>query len=164
MADNPTLNGQGQRSVTLDAIQSFAGDSSQTWKSVLVETVRVLKERFLSYTWMGIYLVEGEMLHLETYLGKPSPHERIPIGKGICGAAASTRETLNIPDVNADPRYLARSLETKSEIVVPILSGGQAIGEIDVDSDLPAAFGPEDQEMLEEVAGMLAKRFERERR
>jgi L-methionine (R)-S-oxide reductase len=113
---------------------------------------------------VGIYLVDGEVLELATYLGKPSPHERIPIGKGICGAAASSGTTLNVPDVNADPRYLACNVETKSEIVVPILSGGRAIGEIDIDSDLLAAFGQPNQTMLEEVAGLLARRFERERR
>lgn len=70
---------------------------------------------------------------------------------------------MNIPDVNADPRYLACSLETRSEIVVPILVDGKAIGEIDIDSDLPAAFTVEDQKMLEGVAQILAQRYGRER-
>jgi GAF domain-containing protein len=159
----PVLNGQERYIAALTAIRALANDSGKSWMEVLEQTVGILKKGLTKYTWVGIYLVDGEMLHLKAFLGKPSPHEHIPIGKGICGAAASTGKILNIPDVNADPRYLACSLETRSEIVVPILSGDRAIGEIDIDSDLPAAFGREDQQMLEEVAGILARRFERER-
>jgi len=161
--DVPVLNGQGRYAAALTAIRALADDSGKSWMEVLEQTVGFLKKGSTKYTWVGIYLVDGETLHLKTFLGKPSPHEHIPIGNGICGAAASTKETLNIQDVNADPRYLACSIETKSEIVVPILSGDRAIGEIDIDSDLPAAFGREDEQMLEEVAGILARRFERER-
>ena len=77
------------------------------------------------------------------YLGKPSPHTRIPLNRGICGAAASEKATIIVDDVNSDPRYLACSIETKSEIVVPILRGEQVFGEIDIDSDRPAAFSDE---------------------
>lgn len=148
---------------TVQAIRVATSDRSLTWNQVLKQTVRLLKEGHSRYSWAGIYLVQGDLLNLRTYLGKPSPHQQIPIGKGICGAAASTGKTLNIPDVNADPRYLACSLETRSEIVVPILMDGKAIGEIDIDSDLPAAFTVEDQKMLEEVAQILAQRYGRER-
>ena len=161
--DDPILNGQVRYTAALTAIRALEDDSGKSWMEVLDQTVGILKKGLMKYTWVGIYLVDGEMLHLKTFLGKPSLHEHIPIGKGICGAAASTKETLNIQDVNADPRYLACSIETKSEIVVPILSGDRAIGEIDIDSDLPAAFGREDEQILEEVAGILARRFERER-
>ena len=78
---------------------------------------------------------------LGPYLGKPSPHTRIPLNRGICGAAASQKATIIVDDVNADPRYLACSIETKSEIVVPIMRDGRVFGEIDIDSDRPAAFG-----------------------
>jgi len=157
-------NAAGFIETTLKAIRTGANDRGLTWNEVLKETVKILKERFSHYSWVGIYLVQGDFLSLETYLGKPSPHERIPIGKGICGAAASTGKTLNIPDVHNDSRYLACSLETRSEIVVPILLDGQAIGEIDIDSDLPAAFSDKDRLMLEGIAAILAQRFERERR
>ena len=94
---------------------------------------------------------------LGPFLGKPSPHTRIPLGNGICGAAATEKATIIVDDVNADPRYLACSIETKSEIVVPIMNGAEVLGEIDIDSDQPAAFGPADRELLEQVAPLLAE-------
>jgi L-methionine (R)-S-oxide reductase len=122
----------------------------------LEETVKVLKMQVPHYTWVGIYLLEGDELVLGPYLGKPSPHTRIPLGRGICGAAATEKATIIVDDVNADPRYLACSIETKSEIVVPIMQGDTVVGEIDIDSDQPAAFGEDDRMLLEEVAALLA--------
>lgn len=125
------------------------------------ETVTLLKTRLPHYTWAGIYLLEGEELVLGPYLGKPSPHTRIPLGRGICGAAATERATIVVDDVNSDPRYLACSIETKSEIVVPIITadGNRVLGELDIDSDQPAAFGQSDRELLEAVAAALAPRL-----
>ena len=130
------------------------------------ETVTMLKARLPHYTWAGIYLLEGEELVLGPYLGKPSPHTRIPLGRGICGAAATERATSVVDDVNSDPRYLACSIETRSEIVVPIIvaegsgqDSGRVLGELDIDSDQPAAFGPSDRELLEAVAAALALRL-----
>ena len=97
------------------------------------------------------------MLH--NYIGKPSPHTRIPIGQGICGAAVQEKKSIIVDDVNSDPRYLACSIETRSEIVVPIMSGNKTFGEIDIDSDLEAIFHAGDQEILEECASVLAKLF-----
>ena len=99
------------------------------------------QEQMPDYTWVGIYLLDGNELVLGPFVGKPSPHTRIPLGRGICGAAATEKATIIVDDVNADPRYLACSIETKSEIVVPIMHGASVLGEIDVDSDRPAAFG-----------------------
>jgi L-methionine (R)-S-oxide reductase len=118
--------------------------------------VEILKREMPHYSWVGIYLLDGEELVLGPFLGKPSPHTRIPIGSGICGAAARECETIIVDDVNADPRYLACSLDTKSEIVVPIMSGARVIGEIDIDSDQPAAFRSNDKQLLESVASLLA--------
>jgi GAF domain-containing protein len=135
----------------LDAIAS-APDRDAAMEAA----VRLLKEHLPHYTWAGIYLLEGDELVLGPYLGKPSPHTRIPLNRGICGAAASQKATIVVDDVNSDPRYLACSLETKSEIVVPIMRGEMAIGEIDIDSDRPAAFGDADRTLLEAVAAALA--------
>ena len=121
--------------------------------------VERLKAELPHYTWVGIYLLEGDELVLGPYLGKPSPHTRIPLNRGICGAAASQKETIIVDDVNSDPRYLACSLETKSEIVVPIMRDGRVFGEIDIDSDRAAAFGGQDRTWLEEVARGLADRL-----
>jgi L-methionine (R)-S-oxide reductase len=126
------------------------------------QVVRLLKDAVPHYTWVGIYLVEGDELVLGPFIGKPSPHTRIPLGQGICGAAVTEKATIVVDDVNADPRYLACSIETKSEIVVPIMRDAQALGEIDIDSDQPAAFGPRDRALLEPIAAMLAERFEDE--
>ncbi|MFI5175680.1 MAG: GAF domain-containing protein [Terriglobia bacterium] len=142
----------------LEAVEALVSSHASDDR-VLDETVRLLKENFAHYTWVGIYWVDGNDLALKTYLGRPSPHTRIPIGKGICGAAVAEKRTVNVPDVNADPRYLACSLETRSEIVVPIQRDGKIFGEIDIDSDAPNAFRVSDQQFLEAVASLLASRF-----
>ncbi len=125
----------------------------------LQRAVSLLKEHLPHYTWVGIYLLEGDELVLGPFIGKPSPHTRIPLGSGICGAAAAARDTIIVDDVNADPRYLACSIETKSEIVVPIMRGAEVLGEIDIDSDTRAAFGPDDRALLERVAAALAEKL-----
>ena len=125
--------------------------------------VGVLKREVPDYTWVGIYLLEGNELVLGPFVGKPSPHTRIPLGSGICGAAATEKTTIIVDDVNADPRYLACSLETKSEIVVPIMAGDEVLGEIDIDSDRHATFTVEDQTLLEAVAAALAPRMKESR-
>jgi GAF domain-containing protein len=89
----------------------------------LERAVAELKAAFPDYAWVGIYLAEGDELVLGPFLGKPSPHTRIPVGRGICGAAAAEKATIVVDDVHADQRYLACSLETRSEIVVPIMAG-----------------------------------------
>jgi GAF domain-containing protein len=122
-------------------------------------TVSILKASMPDYTWVGIYLLDGNELVLGPFEGKPSPHTRIPLGRGICGAAAAEKATIIVDDVNLDPRYLACSVETKSEIVVPIMRGGDVLGEIDVDSDRAAAFGQPDRKLLEAVASLLAGRI-----
>ncbi|MFQ5603502.1 MAG: type II 3-dehydroquinate dehydratase [bacterium] len=126
---------------------------------ILKEAVKLLKDRFPKYSWVGIYLVQGPELVLHNYLGKPTPHRRIPIGKGICGAAVAEKQTILVQDVNADPRYLACSLETQSEMVVPIWKGKSIVGEIDIDSDLRDIFHDGDREILEKCAGMLSDIF-----
>ena len=126
---------------------------------IMRRTVETLAKSLPHYTWTGIYLLYGNELVLGPYVGKPSPHERIPLGRGICGAAAAEKATIVVDDVNSDPRYLACSVETKSEIVVPIINGSDVLGEIDIDSDQPAAFGPRDARMLEAVAAALAEKL-----
>jgi GAF domain-containing protein len=128
-------------------------------RSAMERAVAILQHERPYYTWVGVYLLEGDELVLGPFLGKPSPHTRIPIGSGICGAAATQRATIIVDDVNADPRYLACSIETQSEIVVPIMHGGRVLGEIDIDSDRPAAFGTADRTLIEAVAALLATKL-----
>lgn len=127
--------------------------------TLLREAVRLIHRSSPKYNWTGIYLLEGTELVLHNYIGAPSPHTRIPLDKGICGAAARGRQTVIVPDVNADPRYLACSLETRSEIVVPIIKDGKVYGEIDIDSHTLNAFTAEDKAFLEEVSALLSQSF-----
>src|SRR5687767_6519238 len=142
---------------TLKKIESLIGRESGM--QAMETVVRTLQAEHPDYTWVGIYLLYGNELVLGPFVGKPSPHTRIPLGRGICGAAATERTTIIVDDVSADPRYLACSLDTKSEIVTPIMLDGDVLGEIDIDSDKPAAFGPADRSLLERVAALLAPRL-----
>jgi len=119
--------------------------------------VDLLHERFAHYDWVGIYWVEGTELVLGPWRGpEATEHTRIPIGTGICGAAAASGRTELVDDVDLDPRYLSCFASTKSEIVVPMLEGGRVVGEIDIDAGDRAAFGETDARFLEEVAAFLA--------
>ena len=132
----------------------FRNQSSQ----VLQNVVNFLFDSFNKYTWIGIYIVDGDNLVIGPWKGEqPTEHVKIPIGKGICGSAAASGKTEIIPDVNADDRYLVCFVSTKSEIVVPIKDNYKIIGEIDIDSDKKDAFTRKDKEFLEKIADMLSK-------
>ena len=122
------------------------------------DVVIFLEKNFKHYSWLGIYLVEGNDLVLGPWKGpNATEHTRIPIGQGICGSAASSGKTEIISDVNADSRYLSCFISTKSEIVVPIKRENKVIGEIDIDSDIKDAFTEDDKIFLEKIADMLSK-------
>jgi len=126
-------------------------------EDVLQQVVDVLHDDFEHYSWVGIYLVEGDDLVLGPWRGpQATEHVRIPVGQGVCGAAAASGQTEIVDDVNADPRYLACFPSTRSEIVVPIAHDGNIVGEIDIDSDRPAAFDEDDRAFLERVASLIA--------
>lgn len=127
--------------------------------AAMTAAVGILAREVPTYNWVGIYLLVGNELVLGPFVGAPSPHMRIPLGRGICGAAATEATTIIVDDVNSDPRYLECSLETQSEIVVPIIHGGVVLGEIDIDSHERAAFGPTDRDLLEQVASQLGVRL-----
>lgn len=123
----------------------------------LKDVVNFLYENFDHYSWVGIYIIKGYDLILGPWKGKQATeHTRIPIGAGICGSAAASGKTEIISDVNADNRYLACFVSTKSEIVVPIKKEKKILGEIDIDSDEKDAFKKEDKEFLEKIADMLS--------
>ena len=140
----------------LDAVDRIVNGEREA-DEVLRKTVEVLHDYFDHYSWVGIYLVEGDDLVLGPWKGpQATEHVRIPIGEGICGAAAASGATEIVDDVNADDRYLACFPSTRSEIVVPISYEGRVVGEIDIDSDRPAAFGQDDRKFLELVAGLIS--------
>ena len=140
----------------LEAIDRIVNRESEA-DEVLRRVVDVLHERFEHYSWVGIYLVEGEDLVLGPWRGpQATEHVRIPVGHGICGAAAASGRTEVVDDVAADERYLACFASTRSEIVVPIAFEGRVVGEIDIDSDVPAAFTDADRAFLERVAVLVS--------
>jgi GAF domain-containing protein len=140
-------------------------EASPTAKDLMQGICRLLHERMLKYNWVGFYMLEPNtrppVLVLESFLGAMTPHTRIPLNQGICGAAASSGKTIVVDDVSKDSRYLACSLETKSEIVVPVFVNGEVAGELDIDSHFAAAFGCEDQELVQYCAEIVGKKLER---
>jgi GAF domain-containing protein len=133
------------------------------------EIVELLHQRMLKYNWVGFYMLEkppsaqSPVLVLGVFQGAMTPHTRIPLNQGICGAAASTGKTVVVDDVTTDSRYLACSVETKSEIVVPVFVKGNVVGELDIDSHFPAAFGDEDRELVEYCARLVGQLLEKSR-
>lgn len=143
--------------VHLNKIKEIIKDSKNA-EEAMNSIVGYLEENFIHYSWVGIYLVDGDDLILGPWKGPASTeHGKIPIGKGICGTAAASGKIELIPNVKLDSRYLACFPSTKSEIVVPIKKEDKVLGEIDIDSDRINAFNEEDSKFLEKVAELLAK-------
>jgi GAF domain-containing protein len=137
-------------------------------EELMSSVVKLLHEKMLKYNWVGFYMLERSaqppVLVLGPFEGAMTPHTRIPLNQGICGAAASSGKTVVVDDVNSDPRYLACSTETKSEIVVPLFVKGRVVGELDIDSHFPAAFSPEDRELVEYCASVVGSHLEKSRK
>jgi GAF domain-containing protein len=108
--------------------------------------------------WAGFYRLVGDELVLGPFQGKAACI-RIPLGKGVCGAAAATRETQLVPDVHAFPGHIACDADSRSEIVVPLLLDGRLLGVIDLDSPIPARFDQDDVVGLEILAARIARRL-----
>jgi GAF domain-containing protein len=146
-----------------DEISELA-QTAPTAQELMQAMVKLLHERMLKYNWVGFYMLEPwaspPMLVLGAFEGAMTPHTRIPLNQGICGAAASSGQTVVIDDVSKDPRYLACSLETKSEIVVPVFVHGKVVGELDIDSHFAAAFTPEHQDLVQHCAMLVGKKLE----
>jgi L-methionine (R)-S-oxide reductase len=142
--------------VTENKIKEILTKNKST--SILQDVVDVLYENFEKYSWVGIYLVKGDVLVLGPWKGKQATeHTTISIGKGVCGSAARSGKTEVVNDVSNDSRYLSCFRSTRSEIVVPITKKSRVIGEIDIDSDVPAAFDKIDKKFLEKIADMLCQ-------
>ena len=144
-------------------VQALAAKAKSA-EELMTGIVALLHDKLVKYNWVGFYMIEKEatqdMLVLGAFRGTMTPHTRIPLNQGICGAAASTGKTVVVDDVTADPRYLACSLETKSEIVVPVFVNGKVAGELDIDSHFRAAFGDDDRKLCEYVAAVLGRYLE----
>src|SRR5438067_13226569 len=108
------------------------------------------------YTSVYAYMLHDGELVLEAFSGRETEHARIPVGRGVCGTAVATGEDQNVPDVAAIGNYLACNLETRSELMVLIRRGATILGQLDVDSDVPAGFTAEHDRTVREVADALA--------
>jgi len=146
----------------VDELAWSAGSAAELMRNI----VKLLHDQMLKYNWVGFYMLakspaeRSPMLVLGAFQGAMTPHSRIPLHQGICGAAASTGKTVVVDDVNEDPRYLACSIETKSEIVVPVFAHDEVVGELDIDSHFPAAFTHDHQELVQYCASLIGKKLE----
>jgi L-methionine (R)-S-oxide reductase len=144
-------------------LRRFA-ETAKDFASLQEFCVGIIAERLSNYNWVGFYMLDPSdenVLVLGPFRGASTEHVRIPVTEGICGAAVAQGETVIVEDVSADPRYLACSLETRSEIVVPIQANGKIVGEIDIDSHRLNAFGPDDRSFLENCAEVLGQFLEK---
>jgi putative methionine-R-sulfoxide reductase with GAF domain len=115
-----------------------------------------LRARGAPFTSVYAYMLHGDALELEAHAGRDTEHTRIPVGTGVCGTAVATQQDQNVPDVAAIGNYLACNAFTKAELVVLIRRGDHILGQIDVDSDVPAGFGEKEYAEVKEIADALA--------
>lgn len=158
----PTSNLTTEMISLLSRIKQLAA-TAPTLEALQQAIVETIAHNLHYCNWTGFYMLDPSdpnTLILGPYIGDPTPHIRIPVTEGICGAAAACGETVIVDDVNADPRYLSCSIQTKSEIVVPIYARGKVIGEIDIDSHTQAAFSQADRNFLEETARIAGEYIE----
>jgi GAF domain-containing protein len=138
-------------SVVLSALQAKATETLDA--DVLGKTlVTSLKENLPKADWVGIYWLRGPQLHLGPYVGPETEHTVIPVGRGVCGTAIAEERDQIVEDVTKVENYLACSASTRSEIVVLIRSMGHVVGQIDIDSNEPSAFGAVEHCILRAVA------------
>jgi GAF domain-containing protein len=126
--------------------------------SLMERVARRLHEKMTRYNWVGFYLVDpadSGILLVGPYAGSFTPNARIPLDRGLCGAAAMTRQTVVVDDVSKDPRYLSGSTMVVSEIVVPISVRRELAGELDIESYFPATFSKPEQEFVEACARLV---------
>jgi len=113
--------------------------------------VGLMYQALTDVNWLGIYVLRGEELVLGPFQGLPAC-VHIPLGKGVCGAAASSRRTLRVPDVHAFPGHIVCDTASRSELVVPLVHGERLFGVLDIDSPSPDRFSENDQRGIEAVA------------
>ena len=128
-------------------------------EDILRQAANLIDEFSEGFNWTGFYMMRDGVLEVGPYVGPVTEHVRIELNRGICGAAASQKKSVIVDDVKNDSRFLACSLSTRSEIVVPLMNGEAVLGEIDIDSDQPGHFTPDDRTMLEEIARVVVDRL-----
>jgi GAF domain-containing protein len=140
----------------LDALKVRGADFDELLEAA-VRGVHQLDPRF---HWTGIYeLYSDDVLRLGPFIGAPTEHCFIGVGKGVCGSAVAEKRNMNIPDVSRHTNYLACSSETRSELVILIRSGDLIHAQIDIDSHELAAFDDEAVAKVQRVADWLARAY-----
>ena len=134
-------------------------DSTISIDEKLQKICQLLSDEIDYYIWVGFYFKNGDKneLKLGPYVGAETDHTIIPYGKGICGQVAESNETFVVPDVYAQDNYLACSIETKAEIVVPIFKNGENIGQIDIDSHTINPFTDDDTKLLDYICKRISE-------
>lgn len=127
----------------------------------LTEVCVYLQKEVVVYDWVGFYMANHakKTLHLKAFAGIPTDHEVIPFGKGICGQVAVTNDNFIVDDVSAQDNYIACDMHVKSEIVIPLFSKGENIGQIDIDSNKIIAFTEKDAIFLEQLNTVIAEKL-----
>ena len=146
------MNHLNQRTQT---ILNSEKDSTQKMQQIC----QLLHDEVKHFNWVGFYFKNGDKneLKLGPYVGAETDHTIIPYGKGICGQVAESNQTFVVQDVSAADNYLACSIETKAEIVVPIFKNQENIGQIDIDSHYKDSITQEDQDFLEDLMKKIAE-------
>jgi L-methionine (R)-S-oxide reductase len=158
---NGFMNDEERRATYAEVEARIASllDGEDDWIAAMATVASELHGSFDHFDWTGFYRNKGDKtLVIGPYQGGHGCL-RIDFARGVCGAAARTRETQLVPDVTAFPGHVACSSSTRSEIVVPILSGPRLLGVLDIDSDTPAAFTRVDAECLERICADLGRRY-----
>lgn len=156
---NESRNMNAEHEELLRELQEFA-KTALTATSVMEHIAQRLHEKMTRYNWVGFYLVDpadSGMLLVGPFAGSFTPNARIPLNKGLCGAAARSGQTIVVDDVSKDPRYLAGSSMVISEIVVPISVNRQLAAELDIESYFPATFTKLEQEFVEACARLVGR-------
>jgi len=133
--------------------------SGASRSEILQSTCKLLKDKVVHYDWVGFYLLDDSKLILDSYVGKPTEHTVIPVGKGVCGQVAENKKLKIVQDVSLEGNYIACSIDVQSEIVVPVLIGDKFVAEIDIDSHSPSPFTINDEEFLTSVCQKLSVLF-----
>lgn len=143
----------------LQEFQDLAKTSSVA-QSLMDRMARRLHEKMTRYNWVGFYLVDPSDSHIllvGPFVGSFTPNARIPLDTGLCGAAATTGQTIVVQDVTKDPRYLAGSSMVNSEIVVPIFVKGKLAAELDIESYFANTFDRAEQSFVEACSAIVGK-------
>jgi GAF domain-containing protein len=134
--------------------------TAPTAEAVMTRIAQRLHEKFTRYNWVGFYLVSSAdpgILLVGPFVGSFTPNARIALNTGLCGAAATSGQTVVVHDVSKDPRYLSGSAMVKCEIVVPIFVKNKLAAELDIESYFIGTFTKPEQEFVEACATLVGK-------